>query len=246
MSLRIFVGWDKREAAAYQVCVRSLLRRASQPLEIAPVVEEHVRALGILTRPFERRRGGDLQSDPVRLWDVISDLPMSTEFSLARFAVPQLAKGGWALFCDCDFLFRADVAEVFDLADPRFAVMVTKHDHRPDIGRKMDGQTQRAYPRKNWSSFVLWNCAHPSRYRLEAALNTYKRDALHGFNWLDDELIGEIPLAWNWFAHHRPPFGLEPKAVHFTEGTPDMAGYEQGLYADEWRQALASIAGRVA
>lgn len=234
--LKIFVGWDKRETAAYQVCVRSMLDRSSQPLAITPLVEEHVRAMGWLARPFSRRDG--------RLWDERSALPMSTEFSISRFAVPMLAGGrGWALFCDCDILWRGDVADLFALADPRYAVMVVKHDHFPRHGEKMIGQAQRAYARKNWSSVVLWNCAHPAHVGLGADLNQLHRDKLHGFSWLDDGEIGGLPVEWNWLAYHNS-LELEPRAVHFTEGTPDMTGYEIQTYADEWRGVLRSIEGR--
>lgn len=245
--LKVFVGWDKREARAYQVCVRSLVNRSSQPLSVTPVVEEHVRALGMLTRPFKRREVGHHQIDPkTRLFDVLSAEYMSTEFSLARFAVPMLAGyRGWALFCDCDFLWRGDVAELFALADPQYAAMVVKHEHRPRGAVKMENESQRAYPRKNWSSLVLWNCGHNSHGAawLGVALNSWHRDRLHAFDWLPDHAIGALPVEWNWLAYHNS-LELEPKAVHFTEGTPDMTGYENQTYADEWRQVLRSIEGR--
>ena len=122
--LKVFVGYDRREVAAYQVCVASLIGRASIRLDIAPLLEPDLRARGLYRRPQEERGG--------QLWDAISAAPMSTEFALTRFLVPHLAGyGGWALFCDCDFLWRADVAELLALADPRYAVLCVKHDHQP-------------------------------------------------------------------------------------------------------------------
>ena len=234
--LKVFVGYDRREVAAYQVCVASLIGRASIRLDIAPLLEPDLRARGLYRRPQEERGG--------QLWDAISDAPMSTEFALTRFLVPHLAGyGGWALFCDCDFLWRADVAELLALADPRYAVMCVKHDHRPAEREKMDGRRQLPYRRKNWSSLVLWNCCHKANRALTPALvGAWPGRNLHGFAWLDDHLIGGLPEAWNWLEGWSDP-ALEPKAVHFTRGTPDMAGYEAVPFADDWRAVLAEVVG---
>ena len=233
--LKVFVGYDRREVPAYQVCVASLVKRSRIQLDVTPLVEPHLRALGIYTRLHEERDG--------QLWDVISDAPMSTEFALTRFLVPHLAGyGGWALFCDCDFLWRADVAELLALADPRYAVMCVQHDHRPVEERKMDRQAQTHYARKNWSSLVLWNCCHKANRALTPALvNTAKGRDLHAFAWLDDEQIGGLPETFNWlegWSSH----DIEPAAVHYTRGCPDMPGYEDAAYADEWRAELEKIA----
>ncbi len=232
---KVFIGWDSREAMAYQVCLRSLLARSSLRLEVQPLLAAHLRALGLYRRPEERRGG--------LLWDKISQAPMATEFALTRFLVPHLAgHGGWALFCDADFLWRADLRSLFALADPRFAVMVVKHDYRPPETTKMDRQAQLGYACKNWSSLMLWNCAHKAHRALTLeAINAWPGLALHGFRWLDDELIGGLPEAWNWLEGWSRP-EIEPKAVHFTRGTPDMTGHEGAPYAEEWRAVAASLA----
>ncbi len=233
----VFVGFDSREPSAYRVCVSSLLAHASRPLSIHPIVEPHVRATGLYRRAHERRDG--------RLWDVLSQAPMSTEFALTRFLVPQLAAGDWALFCDCDFLWRADVHRLFELADPAFAVMVVPHRQEVGSAVKMDGQVQTAYHRKNWSSLMLWNVRHPKHAALPEALAGWAGRRLHGFEWLDDADIGFLPEAWNWLEGHSSP-QIEPLVVHHTRGTPDMAGYEQVAYADEWRRVLAGTETGVA
>jgi len=172
---------------------------------------------------------------------------MSTDFSLARFWVPQLAGiSGWALFCDCDFMFRADVQELFALADPRYAVMVVKHDHQPTEMLKMDGQVQTRYPRKNWSSLMLWNLEHKGTLSLgHFTLNNTRGIDLHRFCWLDDKHIGSLPEHWNWLDGHSSS-GMEPAAVHFTRGTPDMAGYEHTRYAPEWNRYAQAFRRRAA
>ena len=232
MTWQIFAGFDSRETAAYQVCVRSLQAHARATVAVEPLLEPHLRALGLYRRRHERRDG--------RLWDSLSAAPMSTEFALTRFLVPQVCSADWAVFCDCDFLWRADVHELLALADPRYAVMVVQHDYRPEPGTKMDGQLQLQYRRKNWSSLMLWNCRHPAHEQLSGLVNTWTGRRLHAFEWLEDAQIGSLPEAWNWLEGHSPS-SLEPKAVHFTRGTPDMPGYEHVPYADEWRRVRDQI-----
>ena len=126
----------------------------------------------------------------------------STEFTFSRFLIPELnGYSGWALFCDCDLLFLEDVNKLFELADDKYAVMCVQHDYTPKEGTKMDGKQQTIYPRKNWSSVVLWNCYHPANLQVNKQLvndpNTTVK-YLHRFSWLKDEEIGSIPHQWNW------------------------------------------------
>ena len=234
MNSEIFIGFDSREAAAYEVCVRSIRDHCKEVPQLVPLLEPHLRGLGLYTRRHERREG--------RLWDVISEAPMSTEFAITRFLTPLLSTTPWAVFCDCDFLWRADIQELLALADPRYAVQVVQHQYAPPEGIKMDGQLQLNYRRKNWSSLVLWNCRHPAHAPLESWINTRPGRNLHAFEWLDDSLIGDLPPTWNWLEGHSDP-GLDPKAVHFTRGTPEMKGYENIPHAEEWRAVLASVRG---
>jgi lipopolysaccharide biosynthesis glycosyltransferase len=167
---------------------------------------------------------------------------MATEFAISRFLVPHLAKSGWALFMDCDMLVRADLMELFALADPSKAVMCVKHRHVPPPGLKMDGQEQTRYARKNWSSVMLLNRDHPANKRLTVEMiNSVPGRDLHRFCWLEDDKIGELPPEWNFLVGHtKLPRGKSPKIVHFTEGTPAMAGYENVEFADEfWAQLQA-------
>lgn len=221
----VFVGYDPREREAYRVACMSLLARASLPVAVRPIWREDLEQLGIFTRKYYTRAGIE--------YDAISELPCSTQFSIARFAVPLIAECDFALFVDVDFLFRADVWELALLADERYAVQVVKHEHRPSEAMKMDGQVQRVYDRKNWSSCVLWNVKHSANKGAADRLNLWHRDALHRFEWLDPSLIGALPEAWNWLEGHSSE-RIEPKAVHYTRGTPAMAGYEGSAFANEW------------
>lgn len=230
--LKVFLGFDGREPAGYEVALRSLLRNATQNVRPIPLVTAHMRGINLYWRPEEFRNG-------IR-HDVISDAPMSTEFALTRFLVPTLCDyEGWALFVDCDFLFRADVAELFALRDESKAVQVVQHAYAPLDATKMDSQPQARYPRKNWSSCILWNCAHPAHRNLSLdEINSVPGLKLHAFWWLADALIGALPEEWNWLEGHS--LAMNPKAVHYTRGTPDMPGHENAAYAHEWRGYLTS------
>jgi lipopolysaccharide biosynthesis glycosyltransferase len=227
--LSIFLGFDPREAVAFAVARDSIRRRLSSPVKVRGLILSHLRAQGLYWRKHERRDG--------QLWDVISNAPMSTEFAISRFLIPTLACTGWALFLDADMLVLGDLAELFEAADDRYAVMCVKHDYAPMRTEKMDGQAQTAYPRKNWSSLCLWNCNHPANARLTVEMvNSLPGRDLHRFCWLDDDLIGDLDPAWNYLIGHSDP-KITPKIVHFTAGGPWFAGYEHVPYADEWREA---------
>ncbi|PWA52678.1 protein CDI [Artemisia annua] len=138
---KIFIGYDTREDLAYEVCRFSLLKRSSIPLEVIPIKQTELRAENLFWRERNKLE--------------------STEFSFTRFLTPYLANyEGWALFVDCDFLYLADIKELVDEIDEKYAIMCVKHDYKPSEGTKMDGAVQTVYPRKNWSSMVLYNCGH--------------------------------------------------------------------------------------
>jgi len=230
--MRVILGSDPRERAAFEVADRSIRRRTSEPVFVHRLSLPDLIRKGWYTRPTERRDG--------RLWDVISEAPMSTEHAIARFFTPLLCgRQGWALFADSDVLCRADLSQLFHLADPASAVMVVKHEYVPTEAEKMDGQIQTRYARKNWSSVILWNCEHRAHAGLDwRLLNAVPGRDLHRFCWLRDEDIGELPVEWNFLVGVTPPRHHDPKLVHFTLGTPDMTGYEGSDYADEWREYL--------
>jgi hypothetical protein len=226
----IYIGFDPRETDAFAVARHSIHRHAVLPYPVRGVVLTDLRTGQLYNRPTSHRDG--------RLWDDISEAPMATEFACSRFLVPTLAKSGWALFMDCDMLVRRDLKYLFDLARDKYAVMVVKHHHEPPEGTKMDGQMQTRYARKNWSSVMLFNCDHPSNQKLTVELiNTVPGRDLHRFCWLDDHEIGELPPEWNYLVGHTNEVP-NPSIVHFTEGTPGMAGYEDCEFADEWRSEL--------
>lgn len=224
----IFIGFDPREAPGFAVTRHSIERRLIDPIRVRGVVLPELRAAGLYHRPTSLRDG--------RLWDDISEAPMSTEFAISRFLVPHLAGSGWALFMDSDMLARTNVDALFRQIDPDKAVMVVKHDHRPENKTKMDRQIQTAYPRKNWSSVMLINVDHVANKALTPALvNAVPGRDLHRFCWLDDAEIGELAPEWNWLAGHSDP-AIDPAIVHFTDGVPLTR--PDAAFADEWFSEL--------
>jgi lipopolysaccharide biosynthesis glycosyltransferase len=221
MDIPVYIGYDKRVPIAYDVCKYSISKHSSEAL-VSPIVLSHLRESGTYTRP----------DDPLS----------STEFTFSRFLVPHLCDyKGWAVFCDCDFLWLTNIQKLFEYVDDQYAVMVVKHNYTPQQTSKMDNKAQYQYPRKNWSSLVLWNCSHPSNKCVTPQLvNTESGQYLHRFKWLDDHEIGEISHEWNWLTdwYHEPEDG-KPKVLHFTLGGPWLNNYRDTKYADVWRQYLS-------
>jgi len=218
--LRIFIGYDPRESVAFHVLSHSLLRRSSVPLSVSPLVRGQLKS--VYTRP----RG------PTE----------STEFSMTRFLVPYLSDyAGWSLYIDCDMLCRVDIAALGAEMRPQRedALLVCKHDYVPKGERKFLDQVQTKYPRKNWSSLMVFN-----NERCRALTPQYVNSAsgldLHRFAWVDDRLIGALPLEWNWLVGE---YACNPdaKIVHFTRGGPYFPEYRGCDYADEWFTEFESM-----
>lgn len=237
--LSLFIGYDPREDEAYRVCDYSVRKRMSVPVHIEGIHLPEMRTRGLYTRPTEKRGN--------RLWDVISDAPMSTEFAISRFLTPHLSQTPWAIFCDCDFLWLDDIAKLYALADERYAVMVVKHDHRPPESTKMDDQAQLHYARKNWSSLMMWNCKHPANQALTLDyINRVPGRDLHAFRWLKDEEIGGLSETWNWLEGHNTVGEKPPAVIHYTRGGPWFDDMQNCAYAKEWLDEAATMKGAVA
>jgi lipopolysaccharide biosynthesis glycosyltransferase len=226
----IWIGFDPREAAAFAVCRWSIEHNMTMPIPVKGIVLADLQEKGLYTRAVETRDN--------QLFDPISGAHMSTEFAISRFFVPRLAKKGWALFMDCDMLVTVSLARLFEKLDPKYAVYCVKHNHVPEDMIKMDGQVQTKYGRKNWSSFMVFNCDHAANQRLNLRMLNGKpgRD-LHSFCWLYDNEIGELGPEWNYLVGYTPET-VKPKVVHYTSGGPWMQGYDNVEYADLWNEAL--------
>lgn len=226
----VYVGYDTNEALAFKVAQRSI--RAYNPtVPIQRLILQDLTHKELYWRPTEKTTHGSL-------WDSISGAPMSTEFAISRFLVPILQNDGFAVFIDCDVVVNCDIEEILDCVDSRYAVSVVKHDYHSSNKAKMGGLPNNNYPRKNWSSVMVFNCEHPANRRLRLShVNTlYGRD-LHRFCWLKDEEIGELPPAWNWLVNEQPQPG-DWKIAHFTLGGPWIPRWTPAPHDDIWLEAV--------
>lgn len=238
MSLRVFIGHDSREQAAFDVACKTARQFGC---EVIGLYEDRLRASGMLMRPLDRRGG---------MWDLNSDAPQSTEFAVSRFAVAMLGHSGWCLFLDGDTVCMEDPHGLLQFADETKALHVVKHREfgkltdvvsadeavQPFGARKMDGQLQTIYPRKLWSSVMLINCDHPANRRLNLTmLNQWPGRDLHALKWLADDEIGSLPAEANWLVGIQPR-PERPIIAHYTLGTPDMPGLHESVHADIWLQ----------
>lgn len=209
----IFIGYDAREAIAYHVCVNSIARFATKPVSITPL------SLNTLRDYKEIHTDG------------------SNQFIYSRFLVPYLMNfQGWALFIDGDMILRDDISKLFDLKDESKAVLVVKHNYKTKFKEKYLGAKNEDYPRKNWSSVILWNCKHKANQNLTPEFIQNATGAqLHRFTWLTDNLIGELPIEWNWLPDE---FGENKKAklLHYTLGAPCFHDFATTPMADEWHK----------
>lgn len=211
--INIFIGYDHREAIAYHVCVNSIIRHSSVPISVTPL------ALSTLRGYTENHTDG------------------SNQFIYSRFLVPHFTNySGWALFIDGDMLLREDISKLWELRDDSKAVMVVKHNYKTTKANKYLGSKNEDYPRKNWSSVILWNCSHPSNLKVTPEFVQQSSGAdVHRFTWLDDTEIGELPIEWNWLPDE---FGAnnDAKLVHYTLGTPCFHDFATTPMADEWHR----------
>jgi hypothetical protein len=166
------------------------------------------------------------------------DEKQSNEFSFSRFLVPYLSDyNGYAVFMDCDMLMRVDVAELMQeiAEDSSKAAYVVKHTYQPRDGIKYLNTIQYSYPRKNWSSFVVWNCGHEKNKKLTPGyVNVATGLELHRFTWLDDEDLGELDVKWNWLVGEYESPNSDVKNVHWTIGGPYFNEFRNVDFSDEW------------
>ena len=214
-----FIGYDPKEDIAYRVCKQSILNNSSSTIKVFALKQFELRSMGFYNR--------------------IKDPLASTEFTYTRFLVPALMNyKGWAVFCDSDILFLKDPNKLFNKLSEDKAVYCVKHDYTPSEKHKMDGQQQTIYPRKNWSSFIIFNCSHPSNKKLSIDLvNKETGSYLHQFKWLKDIEIGDLDERWNWLEGWTSKHNSEsPFAVHFTRGGPWFDEWKDVEYADLWNK----------
>jgi len=209
----VFIGYDPREAVAYHTCANSIIRHASRPVAIVPL------ALNLFEDYEETHTDG------------------SNHFIYSRFLVPHLMEyTGHAIFIDGDMIVRSDIVELWEQRDVTKDVQVVKHDYRTRMTEKYLGAPNEDYPRKNWSSVILWNCnSFPNRRLTPKFIQQSTGSFLHRFTWLDDERIGELSREWNWLPDEYGP-NPDAKLLHYTLGTPCFHEFATTPQADEWHR----------
>jgi lipopolysaccharide biosynthesis glycosyltransferase len=212
----VFVGYDPREAIAYHTCVNSIIRNSSRPVAIVPV------ALNLFRDYAETHTDG------------------SNHFIYTRFLVPYLMEyQGWAIFIDGDMIVRGDIAELWDLRQYTKDAMVVKHDYKTRMKEKYLGSPNEDYPRKNWSSVILWNCNAIRNRQLNPEFVQKSTGAfLHRFSWIEDSRLGELPPEWNWLPDE---YGANPNAklLHYTLGTPCFDEFKHTPMNEHWHAERA-------
>jgi lipopolysaccharide biosynthesis glycosyltransferase len=209
----VFIGYDPREAIAFHVCANSIIRHSSQPVQIIPV------ALNLFRDYTETHTDG------------------SNHFIYTRFLVPYMMKWqGHAIFIDGDMIVRDDIAQLWELRDPYKDVQVVKHNYKTRMPIKYLGSKNEDYPRKNWSSVILWNCnSYPNRKLTPDYVMKATGAELHRFTWCTDDRIGELPPEWNWLPDE---YGANPSAklLHYTLGTPCFHEFADTPQGSEWHR----------
>ena len=214
--LKIFVGMDlKIEPVAYAVFCQSVIEHSSIPVSFTPM------ALNTLSEYTETHKDG------------------SNAFIYSRFLVPYLCGfKGMALWVDGDMLVRSDIAELLWEFQQDEAVKVVKHHYQTKHPIKYLGSKNEDYPKKNWSSVMLWNCGHHLNKQLTPRFVMEKDGKyLHRFQWLKypEEQVGKLDETWNWLETEYE-YNPDAKLVHHTLGTPCFKDYQNTDYAKEWWQ----------
>ena len=216
--LNIFVGFDQKEAIAYHTFVQSIIEKSSIPLSITPLADNN------LDDYSEKHTDG------------------TNKFTYSRFLVPYLMNfRGWAIFVDGDMVCLSDIKELKQFFDPNVAVSVVKHNYKTKSKIKYFGQKNEDYPRKNWSSVIIWNCEHQKNKILTPEFISKKDGSfLHRFSWLDEIEIGELPKTWNWLAIEYPEKD-NLNLIHYTLGTPCFKEYSESSLSKYWKKSYKKL-----
>lgn len=195
--INIFIGYDPKEAVVYHTCVNSIIRMSTCPVSIVPL------ALNLVGDYTETHNDS------------------SNNFTYLRFLVPYLSNfKGHAIFIDGDMIVRDGIENLWNLRDSSYAVQVVKHNYKTIAKEKYLGFKNEDYPRKNWSSVIIWNCEHQKNKILTTKFIQESSGAqLHRFSWLSDDDIGNLPIEWNWLPDELG-VNIEAKLLHYTLGSP--------------------------
>ena len=211
--ISVFVGYDPREAIAYHVCANSIIRHASAPVAIIPL------ALNLF-QDYKETHGDN-----------------SNHFVYTRFLVPHLMDfSGRAIFIDGDMIVRGDIVELFESFRMGHDVAVVKHDYKTRMPVKYMGAPNEDYPRKNWSSVIIWDCQTFTNRKLTPEfVQSQPGSFLHRFSWIPDDRIQELPAEWNWLPDEYGA-NANAKLLHYTLGTPCFHEFADTPQGEQWHR----------
>lgn len=201
--LNIFIGYDSRHYDATNVCHNSIF-------DNLPVhVRQHVNIVHLDTSKIDgwTREYKD----------------QSTEFTYSRFLCPYLSNyEGISIFCDDDFIFRENILNLLFFIAHDQAVACVKHDFKEVSDVKFNSEKNVSYPKKLWSSLMVFNNTHPDCKKLTLeSVQEQSGKYLHQFEWTDEGKIGSIPSKWNWCEGYSELTELyKSYGLHFTRGGP--------------------------
>jgi hypothetical protein len=241
----VFIGYDDRQPKAYKVCEESIRDNCSTDVVIYPLDHKDLRRKGLFTREW------GVNVNTGNNYDLKDDLPFSNHFSHTRFLTPGYSdwlgvRDPLVMFVDLDFIFLSDVNELFnrcDLHDNRHPIHCVKHEYNPENKLKMDQQVQTKYPRKLWTSLMMFDKREPEIGKELSIdkVNKAKLSDLHRLNWVAPTRIGEIFESWNFIPGHSESRSQFIDAIHYTEGLPNVPGYETSKYSRLYLEAEAKI-----
>ena len=210
-TLKIFIGFDDKEAVVFHTCVQSIIEKCTVPVSIHPL------NLQMFKNYKETHNDG------------------SNNFIYSRFLVPYLNNyKGKALFLDGDMIVNDDLNSLFNHFDDQYAVQVVKHNYKTKYPIKYLGHRNDDYPKKNWSSVILFNCSHPkNKFLTPKLIETAPGSYLHRFSWLDEKEVGEISKEWNYLVLEYPE-NKKAKIFHYTVGAPCFSDFNHGEEAKIW------------
>lgn len=218
--MRVFIGYDSREDIAYRVAKASILKYNSS-LEVLPIIRKDLIEEGIYS---------------------VEDSLGSTEFTITRFLTPYLSNyTGISLFMDCDVLVQTDLEDILVECDLSLPVNCVKHEYTPKTDLKMDNRTQYVYPRKNWSSVMVFNCEHKLiRKNLTVeSVNSSTPKYLHRMGWAEEN-IGELHHTWNYLVGYYSDIE-KPNILHYTDGGPWFENYKNCEFSENWNSELKNV-----
>ncbi len=190
--IEVFVGTDRSQLLAVSVLEHSIKRHTARQVRVCPLIDLD------LPEPRDIRQGS------------------RTNFSFARFAIPELAGyRGRAVYLDADMLVFRDIGELWDI--PFEGASVAVQEEIPDhaVSHDKPGAPKR---RVKQCSVMLIDCA---RARWDVRQIVAGLDGRYTYEELmyelcilpEEEVRYAVPFAWNSLEHFDPATRL----IHYTD-----------------------------